>query len=98
MDGSVDFYQNFQPYEDGFGNPGTEYWLGLRHIWSLVQQGAQELRVDLEDWDGNQGYAEYSLFSIDSAGNDYRLAIGGYAGDAGKATIILKSLSKRHLK
>ena len=89
MDGSVDFYQNFQLYEDGFGNPTTEYWLGLKHIWSLVQQGEQELRIDLEDWDGNQRYAEYSHFSIASPSYDYKLAIDGYTGDAGKGTIIL---------
>ena len=98
MDGSVDFFQKFKQYRNGFGNPDTEYWLGLKHIRSLVLQGEQELRVDLEDWDRNKRYAEYSPFSIGSGVNEYELDIGGYTGDAGKVTIIFNSLRKRHLK
>ena len=28
-DGSVDFYKNWDDYEQGFGTASTEYWLGM---------------------------------------------------------------------
>ena len=58
---------------------------GLENIHQLTSSGAYTLRVDLEDWEGNQRYAEYSSFSVGSAAFGYRLdACYGYSGNAGQ--------------
>ena len=44
-----------------------------------------ELRIDLEDWDGETRYAHYSIFDIGGPEKNYELAVGGYMGNAGNA-------------
>ena len=46
-----------------------------------------ELRIDLEDWDGETRYAHYSLFDIGGPENNYALVVGGYMGTAGDAYV-----------
>uniref|UniRef100_A0A1X7T309 Fibrinogen C-terminal domain-containing protein n=1 Tax=Amphimedon queenslandica TaxID=400682 RepID=A0A1X7T309_AMPQE len=64
QDGSVDFYRNWTDYENGFGNLTGEFWLGLSKIHRLTKEGSNTLRVDLEDFEGNTAYANYSTFSV----------------------------------
>ncbi|MCL4160883.1 UNVERIFIED_CONTAM: hypothetical protein GTU68_009868 [Idotea baltica] len=42
-----------------------------------------ELRVDLEDFDGEKGWANYDLFHIEDSAGKYRLKIWDYQGNAG---------------
>jgi hypothetical protein len=39
VDGTVDFYKNWQQYKQGFGDPRGEFWLGNDHIYELTNQG-----------------------------------------------------------
>ncbi|XP_066298172.1 uncharacterized protein [Branchiostoma lanceolatum] len=82
QDGSVPFDKNWTEYEQGFGNPRGEYWLGLENIHSLTSQKQNELYVYLEDWEMNSRFARYSTFSVGDAGSKYTATIGGYRGDA----------------
>ncbi|XP_041959287.1 microfibril-associated glycoprotein 4-like [Alosa sapidissima] len=86
MDGTVNFYQPWDHYKEGFGNKNGEYWLGLETIFSLTWRGKYELRVDMEDWEGGSAYARYLSFSIDSEGDGYAIHLDGYinggAGDS----------------
>ena len=34
--------------------------LGLQTLHEITSSGSYKLRIDLEDWEGNQAYAEYS--------------------------------------
>ncbi|KAI4890779.1 hypothetical protein NFI96_000808, partial [Prochilodus magdalenae] len=44
-----------------------------------------ELRVDLEDFEGNKVYAQYSTFSVESEASGYKLHVGGFTnGGAGE--------------
>ena len=80
MDGSVDFYLNFDDYVHGFGNISEEHWLGLSKLHRLANGSiSTELRVDMKDKNGVYGYAEYSSFYIGSS-TDYTLHISGYSG------------------
>ena len=81
MNGSVDFYLNWNDYVHGFGNASGEYWLGLSKIHRLANSSApQQLRVDLGDFEGNTSYAQYSSFYIGGSSTDYTLHVSGYSG------------------
>jgi len=78
-----EFYRNWTEYENGFGNCSGNNWIGLKTINALTSPGNQELRIDMEDWDGVKKYAQYSTFSISNATDSYRLNVSGYLGNAG---------------
>ncbi|CAC5390721.1 unnamed protein product [Mytilus coruscus] len=84
FDGSVEFTRNWNGYENGFGSINGEFWLGNKNIAQLTSGGSHELRIDLEDWDGNKRYAVFKNFTIGDASTKYRLNINGYSGNAGK--------------
>jgi hypothetical protein len=83
FDGSVDFYRGWQDYKTGFGNLNGEFWLGNDKIHRLTKRKITVLRVDVEDWNGNTGYAMYSSFVIADKSDSYRLDVSGYSGTAG---------------
>ncbi|KAL1281580.1 hypothetical protein QQF64_000383 [Cirrhinus molitorella] len=66
MDGSVNFYRPWNQYKRGFGNVEGEYWLGLENMHQLTRKNKYMLRVDLEDFEGNEVFALYSSFSVGS--------------------------------
>ena len=86
-DGSEDFYRDWMDYARGFGNLTDEFWLGLRKIHRITSLSADaagnELRVDLEDFEGNTAFAKYMQFNIGSSSQQYALTIGSYSGTAG---------------
>ncbi|XP_014886035.1 microfibril-associated glycoprotein 4-like [Poecilia latipinna] len=86
MDGTVNFYRNWNDYKLGFGNADGEYWLGLENIYSLTQKKPYELVVDMEDFEGNKVYARYTSFSVGPESDGYRLNVGGFInGGAGNS-------------
>ena len=91
FDGSVDFNQNWAVCEHTFGNMTGEYWLGLIKMHRLTASAPQDLRIDLEDFQGNKRYARYSTFTVDNATTQYRLTVSGYSGTAGSSGISYSS-------
>ncbi|XP_021960362.2 angiopoietin-2 isoform X2 [Folsomia candida] len=79
----IKFDKNWHAYEHGFGSLDSDFWLGLKTIHELTHDGYEELRVDLEDWEGEERYAMYANFKVADAGNKYRLEVAGYTGNAG---------------
>ena len=65
MNGSQDFYLDWNDYVHGFGNLNGEYWLGLSKIYRLTANTSHTnmLRVDLGDFDANTAYAKYTVRS-----------------------------------
>ncbi|CAH3173842.1 unnamed protein product [Porites lobata] len=82
VDGSVNFYRGWNDYKKGFGNLNGEFWLGLDKIHRLTKT-KNKLRVDLEDFNRNTAYAEYSYFAITDERSKYKLSLGTYSGNAG---------------
>ncbi|XP_076139761.1 angiopoietin-related protein 2-like [Alosa pseudoharengus] len=83
LDGSVNFFRNWETYKQGFGNIDGEYWLGLEHIYWLTNQGNYKLLVTLEDWSGRKTFAEYASFRLEPETEFYKLRVGRYHGNAG---------------
>nr|XP_057932090.1 uncharacterized protein LOC131131413 [Doryrhamphus excisus]XP_057932091.1 uncharacterized protein LOC131131413 [Doryrhamphus excisus]XP_057932092.1 uncharacterized protein LOC131131413 [Doryrhamphus excisus]XP_057932093.1 uncharacterized protein LOC131131413 [Doryrhamphus excisus]XP_057932095.1 uncharacterized protein LOC131131413 [Doryrhamphus excisus] len=87
QDGSVSFNRTWAEYRSGFGDllNGGEFWLGNQQIHLLTRDRDMMLRVDLQDFSGVVGYAEYDHFKVASERMRYRLTVGGYSGTAGDA-------------
>lgn len=83
VDGSVNFFRNWETYKQGFGNIDGEYFLGLENIYWLTNQGNYKLLVTLEDWSGRKVFAEYASFRVEPEADFYKLRIGRYHGNAG---------------
>ncbi|XP_045156939.1 techylectin-5B-like [Mercenaria mercenaria] len=86
-DGSVDFERKWADYKAGFGDLEGEFWLGNDNIHLLTATGNHELRIDMEDFEGNKAYATYSSFKIKSETENYAIEVSGYSGDAGDSLI-----------
>ena len=89
MDGTEDFYRGWNDYVSGFGSFDEEFWLGLNSIHRLTSNPNTpvELRIDLNDFDGQSRYAKYSNFRLGNAETKYRMDIDPYVyhGDAGNS-------------
>ncbi|KAG6927281.1 ficolin 1, partial [Chelydra serpentina] len=84
VDGSMDFYRDWDSYKRGFGSRLSEFWLGNDNIHLLSFLGSNDLRVDLRDFDNNYQFAVFSLFKITGETERYTLVIGPFAnGTAG---------------
>ncbi|XP_068076990.1 microfibril-associated glycoprotein 4 isoform X2 [Danio rerio] len=84
MDGSIHFFQLWEKYRIGFGTTEGEYWLGLENLYQLTRHKKFMLRVDLEDFTGRRGFAQYSSFSVGSEVEGYKLELSGFTdGGAG---------------
>nr|XP_060634791.1 fibrinogen alpha chain [Anolis sagrei ordinatus] len=89
LDGSLNFNRTWEDYKKGFGNVDDrgkgEFWLGNENLYLLTQKDTV-LRVEVEDWAGNEAYAEY-IIHIGSESESYRLSVSDYVGTAGDALI-----------
>ncbi|XP_062584629.1 fibroleukin-like [Saccostrea cucullata] len=82
-DGSTDFYRTWREYKQGFGDPSTNYWIGNDAIHELTKKKDQELRVELQRFNADKAYAQYSTFYVGNEGTKYKLTVTGYSGTAG---------------
>ncbi|KAE8283948.1 Microfibril-associated glycoprotein 4 36 kDa microfibril-associated glycoprotein [Larimichthys crocea] len=86
QDGTVNFFMKWEHYKAGFGSAAGEYWLGLETMHLMTQAKNYELRVDMEDFEGQKVFAEYSSFSVGPESDGYKLNLGrfvrGAAGDS----------------
>ena len=83
QDGSVDFHRDWNAYKVGFGQLTGEFWLGLDILHHLTSSVNHDLRIDLQTFDYEERYAQYSTFTVGSESSHYVLTSDGYTGDAG---------------
>eukprot|EP00063_Salmo_salar_P062917 XP_014037752.1 PREDICTED: microfibril-associated glycoprotein 4-like isoform X3 [Salmo salar] len=88
QDGSVNIHRKWDQYKSGFGSAAGEYCLGLETMHLLTMKGTYELRVDMEDFEGNKVYAQYSSFSVGPEAEGYLLTLGSFKdGGAGDSLV-----------
>lgn len=84
FDGTVDFDRDLVTYQEGFGEPNGEFWLGLEKMHRITTQKQHELYIHIVDYDGDTHYARYDNFVVGSKVEEYQLkSLGVYLGDAG---------------
>ena len=83
-DGSVDFFNDWEHYKQGFSNLQNEHWLGNENLFTLTLQGlyppGNELRIDTRNVKKIKTSVIYSNFLITNAVTKYTLHVNGYAG------------------
>ncbi|KAJ8033218.1 Fibrinogen C domain-containing protein 1 [Holothuria leucospilota] len=81
FDGHVDFFLNWESYEQGFGSVDSEFWLGNEKLYYLTNQKWYELRIDMKDKYDYDLYATYSYFKIEGSSANYSMShLGNYSG------------------
>ncbi|KAJ8035741.1 Fibrinogen-like protein A [Holothuria leucospilota] len=83
VNGSVDFYRNWNSYKDGFGIPDHELWLGNAKLHEVTNQKNYTLRIDIINANGDLLLMNYDHFRVDSESTNYRLALGSFTGNTG---------------
>merc|ERR1712226_1640477 len=75
--GTLNFFQNFETYAEGFGNLGerTEFWIGNRLLHEMTSRWNYELRIELENADRERKQVHYNMFKVDSECNDFSLTL-----------------------
>ena len=81
LDSSTDFTLFFTSYQNGFGNPLTNFWKGLEPVYQLTSTAQYKLRIEtLAAGSSTWLFVEYATFSLDSATGKYAMHTTGYSG------------------
>ncbi|XP_068197119.1 angiopoietin-related protein 3-like [Antennarius striatus] len=80
QDGSVNFDQTWETYENGFGDLLGEFWLGLRKIHLLAAGGNSVLHIQLEDWKQGRLVYEYRFY-LSGPETNYTIHLTRVSGD-----------------
>lgn len=83
LDGTTNFFRDWDAYKRGFEDLAREFWLGNDKISRLTQAKPSVLLVEVSDWDGAMAIAKYGVFSVASEAQKYELTVGSYSGNAG---------------
>ncbi|KAL9708176.1 hypothetical protein quinque_011694 [Culex quinquefasciatus] len=81
VDSSISFKRGWNDYRNGFGNPTTNFWIGLENLHQLTSMDRYELFIELQFSNGSLGNAQYSEFRVGSEKERYGLVIlGSFSG------------------
>lgn len=74
------FNRSWADYRDGFGDLNGEFWYGNEFIHLLTYNDNVELKIELEDWNGQVKTFIYDVFRVDAEKHKFNLMIGGFRG------------------
>lgn len=58
--------------------------IGNDNLHLLLSNGASEMRMDMEDFDGNTRYLQYSSFTVGNETSYYQATLDGPSGNVGE--------------
>ncbi|PAA59089.1 hypothetical protein BOX15_Mlig002767g2, partial [Macrostomum lignano] len=91
VDDSLSFAQDWDAYVNGFGSPGSNYWMGLDQLFKTTVTSANRdsprtsrcrLRIEIEDFNGETYMGEYRMFQVLDPKQNYRLKVGNAVPDS----------------
>lgn len=56
-------------------------------LHKLTSLKPQELRADMQSFNGEKAYAVYSNFSVGDEASKYKLEVNGYSGNSGENSL-----------
>ncbi|KAH8418362.1 hypothetical protein KR222_009303, partial [Zaprionus bogoriensis] len=84
INGTVDFYREWDDYKAGFGNVEGEFFIGLERLHRMTKDQRYELYIQLVDQSNEVRYARYDNFVVEGEEQKYLLSsVGSYTGTAG---------------
>lgn len=86
LDGSVDFYRDWNSYKRGFGDLTSEFWLGNDNIHKITSKDSQ-LLIELMDFDNLTAHALYDYFHVATETEKYAVQLAGFSGTAGDSML-----------
>ena len=87
IDGSVNFYLNWNSYKDGFGTLTKEFWLGNNDLHRITSRGSQ-LLIELEHHNSQTRHASYESFYVGTEAEKFTLQISSFSGTPGDSMIL----------
>lgn len=79
------FFRNWTAYREGFGEAAKEIWLGLEAIYLLTNKEPVQLRIHLEDWEGNRTVIVVNEFKLSNEEGGYRIFYKNFKPALGKS-------------
>lgn len=82
---SFNFFRNWISYENGFGKPGFNFWIGNINVHAITYDGRHMVRFEFLDSldERNQPlFAEYDNFRVLSPSTGYILQAGKFRGNS----------------
>ncbi|KAK7066199.1 microfibrillar-associated protein 4 [Halocaridina rubra] len=76
------FNRTYKEYQEGFGHPTGDYWIGNDFLHRLTTWKPHQLRVVMEDWDGQKTWAQYNRFRVAGPEDSYRITIEQFEADS----------------
>ena len=88
VDGSENFYRDWQTYKHGFGELERNFWLGNDNIHRLTLT-KHELLLDLHSENDDHAFVLYKSFQVGDEEDKYRVHVDEYQESVGKYVLCL---------
>ncbi|ESO95442.1 hypothetical protein LOTGIDRAFT_117053, partial [Lottia gigantea] len=82
----VNFNRSWAEYATGFGKPYADYWLGLQHLYDILQNHLRFVLAVKLKLDGTEYQSYYNNFDITDTANGFQYSSNRYNAGVGIGT------------